>query len=168
MRVCFAPDSTTTGAGTALENNAGGIFQSVRFWQGWAVAATLAALFTFIANVDYPVDGHTPDYVAVIGADGAEPLWVVNADLRDGVVNIRAATATATGDEEYVLWVAGEHPQRVGVLPVNRERKPLALDKTVRALLAHGKTLGVARQAAGSDADAAPTAWLHEATIARL
>lgn len=152
-----------------MANKEGGIFQSVRFWQGWAVAATLAALFTFVANVDYSAGGHTPDYVAVIGPDGAEPLWVVNADLGSGMVNVRAATATAPGDDEYVLWVAGQNPQRVGVLPVNRERKPLALDKTVRALLAHGKTLGVTRQAQGSDdAEAAPTSWLHEATIARL
>ena len=151
-----------------MENNEGGIFQSVRFWQGWALAATLAALFAFVANLEYPVDGHAPDYVAVIGPDGAEPLWVVNADLRDGVVNVRAATATASNGDEYVLWVAGQNPQRVGVLPVNRERKPLALDSTVRALLAHGKTLGVARQAAGSGSEEVPPSWLHEATIARL
>lgn len=155
------------------DHNAPGIFQSIRFWQGWAVAATLAALFAFAANLEYGGGGNAPDYVAIVGGDGADPLWVVNADLRAGVLNVRAGAVAADGDEQYVLWVAGRNPQRVGVLPVNRARKPLPLTDTVAEMLRYGKTLAVSRQPAdaapaGDGRPEPPAAWLHQASIARI
>lgn len=154
-----------------MEEQRSGIFQSIRFWQGWSVAATAAALFAFIAHVEYPVDGNVPDYVAIVGEAGSEPLWVVNANLADGVIQVRAGTATAPGDDEvYRLWVVRQDdPQEIGVLPVDRGRETFALDKAVRAVLAHGQTLGVSRDAA-SDAedDAKPTTFEYRATVTRL
>ena len=160
-----------------MQHNEGGIFQSTRFWQGWALLATVAALFTFVANAEFPVDGHTPDYVAIVGEPGAEPLWVVNADLADGVVNVRAAAATAPGDgQAYQLWVVTSPnalndayaedaaPRSLGVLPVDRRRATFALSDAMSAVLTHGKTLGISRGAT----DSVPTKYEHEVTIARL
>ena len=108
-----------------MEEDAGGIFQSIRFWQGWAVLATVAALFTFIAHAEFPVGGHTPDYVAIVGTEAA-PLWVVTADLGNGSIEARAAAAEPAAEgQRHVLWVAGEHPQRIGALPVGRDRGAL-------------------------------------------
>ena len=96
-----------------MDEQRSGIFQSIRFWQGWSVAATAAALFAFIAHVEYPVDGNVPDYVAIVGEAGSEPLWVVNANLADGVIQVRAGTATAPGDDEvYRLWVVRQDDPR--------------------------------------------------------
>ncbi len=153
-----------------MDHSESGIFQSIRFWQGWAVVATLAALFTFAANIEYSVGGYTPDYVAVLGEDGAEPLWVVNANLADGTINVRAAAAKpAAAGEAFALWLVGPNHQRLGVLPVDRARKSLRLTDTVSALLAHGKTLGVSRESVAGEAAAEPRMpWLYKANLARL
>ena len=155
-----------------MDDDNGGIFSSIRFWQGWAIAATLAALFAFAANLQYTQDGNVPDYVAIVGEAGSEPLWVVNADLADGIINVRAGAASGPGDDEvYRLWVVRQDdPQSIGVLPVNRERRTFKLDKNVNALLAHGQTLGVSRDPATADEgeDAKPTSYDYQATITRL
>ena len=149
-----------------MDDQVGGIFHSIRFWQGWAVAATLAALFAFAANIEYSSDGYIADYVAIVGGEGAEPEWVINADLREGVLNVRAVAAKASADDAYVLWVGGPNPQRLGVLPVDRERSSLKLSDTVQAILAHAKTLAVSREAPGAEGE--PGSWLHEVSVARL
>ena len=155
--------------GKLLEDNEGGMFQSIRFWQGWAVFATVAALFAFIANAEFSLDGHTPDYVALLGDDGA-PAWVVNADLKDGTLHVRAAGAKPpTGEQRYVLWLVGVNPQRLGELPLHREHAALALSGTATAMLAHGKTLGVAVESVGEgEAGEPPSSWKWQANIARL
>ena len=140
------------------------------FWQGWSFAATVAAVFAFAANVEYTADGHAPDYVAIFADGDAEPRWVVNADLEDGVINVRAGTARSPGEGEvFRLWVArGDDPQEIGVLPVNRGRETYSIDKAVRAVLAHGQTLGVSRGPATSPDDEKPTSFDYQATINRL
>ena len=161
-----------------MDEKSGGIFQSKLFWQGWSMAATVAALFAFAANIDYSVDGHAPDYVAIVGDSGGEPLWVVNADLADGVIRVRAGAASAPGDDEvYRLWVARqEDPQQIGVLPVNGDRETFKLNGTVKALLAHGQTLGVSRgpaampaeQSEDGDEGSTQVSFDYQATITRL
>ena len=96
---------------------------------------------------------------------------MVNADLADGVINVRAGAASGPGDDEvYRLWVVRQDdPQSIGVLPVNRERRTFKLDKNVNALLVHGQTLGVSRDpATDEDEDAKPTSYDYQATITRL
>lgn len=148
-----------------MDDDSGGIFQSLLFWRGWAVAATLAAVFAFAANIQVRTDGYVADYVAIVG-DGAAPMWVINADLGEGVLNVRSVSAKPSGSNEYVLWVGGAHPQRLGVLPINRDRAALSLDGTVQGLLANTKTLRVASQPLGSEEE--PSSWLHEVSVARL
>ena len=155
-------------ARTTLDDN-GGIFQSIRFWQGWALLATVAALFTFAANIEVSVGGYTPDYVAVVG-DEAAPLWVVHADLNEGSMKVRAAAAKAPVEgEQYVLWIAdAQNPQRLGALPVGEARHSLKLTGTTAALLGHRKTLAVSREAVGADQDGPPTDWYQQASLAKL
>ena len=160
-----------------MDDSGSGIFQSIRFWQGWALAATAAALFTFVANAEFPVAGHTPDYVALIGDPNA-PLWVVNADLREGTVNIRSAKAKPAPDgQRYTLWlVAGESTQRLGDLPVHQGENTVRLEATVQALLGHRRTLGVAAEYIAAAAAEAPSStaqgelpeWEWQANLARL
>lgn len=153
-----------------MADDGGGIFQSIRFWQGWAVAGTAAALFTFVANTELVVDGHTPDYVALIG-DGAQPNWVANVDLRGGTLEVRAHSVPAGADKQYVLWTAGASPQRLGVLPGTGERRALPLTDTVAAMLAFGKTLGVSTEPAdpAGDGPAEPPAqWAYTGVLNRL
>lgn len=149
-----------------MDDEVGGIFHSIRFWQGWAVAATLAAVFAFAANIQYAPDGYVADYVAIVGGDDAEPMWVINADLGEGLLNVRAVSAKSSGADEYVLWVGGQYPQRLGVLPVDRQRSALELTDTVQGILAHAKTLAVSRETPGAEGE--PGNWLHEASVARL
>lgn len=160
-----------------MDDSGSGIFQSIRFWQGWALAATAAALFTFVANAEFPVAGHTPDYVALIGEPDA-PLWVVNADLREGAINVRAANAKPPAQgQRYALWlVAGQSTQRLGALPVHRGETTLQLADAVRAVLHHRRVLGVAAEtvaeatpaAEEAPAEQAPPEWAWQATLARL
>lgn len=159
-----------------MDDSGSGIFQSIRFWQGWALAATAAALFTFVANAEFPVAGHTPDYVALIGEPNA-PLWVVNADLRAGTIHARSANAKPPGEgERYALWlVAGQSTQRLGALPVYQGQNTLRLSDPVRALLHHRRTLGVAAEtvaeaapATDAPAEQAAPEWAWQATLARL
>lgn len=159
-----------------MDDSGSGIFQSIRFWQGWALAATAAALFTFVANAEFPVAGHTPDYVALIGDPNA-PLWVVNADLREGTVNIRSARAKPAPDgQRYTLWlVAGESTQRLGDLPVHQGENTVRLEATVQALLGHRRTLGVVAESIAAAAEAPSSTaqgelpeWEWQANLARL
>lgn len=160
-----------------MDDSGSGIFQSIRFWQGWALAATAAALFTFVANAEFPVAGHTPDYVALIGEPHA-PLWVVNADLRAGVVNVRSANAKPPAQgQRYALWlVAGKSTQRLGALPVHQGQNTLQLPDAVRTVLHHRRALGVAAETVAeatpaTDAETAEQAvpeWDWQATLARL
>ena len=151
-----------------MEDDAGGIFQSIRFWQGWAVLATAAALFTFVAQAEFPLDGHTPDYVAIVG-DETAPLWVVNADLDSGAVEARAETAKpAPNGGRYALWVAGPHPQRIGTLPVGRERQTLPLTGPQATLLRHHKAIAVSVEEADAADAADEPAFQHEASLTRL
>lgn len=154
-----------------MEEKSGGILRSTLFWQGWSFAATVAAVFAFAANVEYSVDGHAPDYVAIFGNSGTEPMWVVNADLEDGVINVRAGSAVAPGgDDVYRLWVARQDdPQEIGVLPVNRGRETYPLDRAIRAVLAHGQTLGVSRGPVPTEDDESkPPSFDYQATVTRL
>ena len=154
-----------------MEQESGGILRSAVFWQGWSFAATVAAIFAFAANVEYSTDGHAPDYVAIFGDVGTEPMWVVNADLEDGVINVRAGAASAPGEDEvYRLWVARQgDPQEIGVLPVNRSRETYPVSRAVRAVLAHGQTLGVSLGPVSSgDDESTPTSFDFSATITRL
>lgn len=153
-----------------MEHNEGGIFQSIRFWQGWAALATVAALFTFIANIEFVVGGHTPDYVAVVGEPGLEPLWVVNADLGEGLLHVRAGAVAKPGEgEAYALWLAGPTQQRLGVLPVERERGAIGLTDVASAILAHGKTVGVRLESSGGEEEEAAGAdLLYQTRIVRL
>ena len=154
-----------------MEQESGGILRSTVFWQGWSLAATVAAIFAFAANVEYSSDGHAPDYVAIFGDTGTEPMWVVNADLEDGVINVRAGSASAPGEDEvYRLWVARQDdPQEIGVLPVNRDRATYPVSRAVRAVLAHGQTLGISLGPVSTEDDATPpTSFDYRATITRL
>lgn len=154
-----------------MEEDGRGIFQSIRFWQGWALAGTVAALFAFIANAEFVVDGHTPDYVALIG-DAGQPSWVANADLRSGTLQVRGQAApAATAGKQYVLWVdAAAAPQRLGALPPAGERRALPLTDTVAAMLAYGKTLAVSAEPVdAADAAAEPPAqWAYTGVLNRL
>lgn len=154
-----------------MEQESGGILRSTVFWQGWSAAATVAVVFAFAANIEYSVDGHAPDYVAIFGDAGAEPMWVVNADLEDGVINVRAGAASAPAEDEvYRLWVARQgDPQEIGVLPVNRGRETYSVGRAVRTLLAHGRTLGVSLGPASTqDDESPPSSFDFSATITRL
>lgn len=165
-----------------MDDSGNGIFQSIRFWQGWALAATAAALFTFVANAEFPVAGHTPDYVALVGDDPNAPLWVVNADLKAGTIGVRSPRAKpAPAGERYALWlVAGESTRRLFALPVSRRQASFKLPSELRALAAHRRMLGVATEpvdapaTAGAPADAKaqteePTPeWRWQAAFARL
>ena len=150
-----------------MEEDAGGIFQSIRFWQGWAVLATVAALFTFIAHAEFPVGGHTPDYVAIVGTEAA-PLWVVTADLGNGSIEARAAAAEPAAEgQRHVLWVAGEYPQRIGALPVGRDRRALPLTGPQAALLSHGKAVAVSVEPIDGAEETEPE-FQHRASLTRL
>ena len=152
----------------------GGMFRSIHFWQGWAVTATAAALFTFVANAEFPVEGHAPDYVAIIG-DADAPLWVVNADLRNGVVEVRAGAAASPPDgERYTLWLAAPNVnERLGALPAHRARATYKLTKTTRTLLDHRRAVGVVSEPVGEEDDRparlsdAPK-WRWQAKFVRL
>ena len=162
------PAPSGHGERRGLADNAGGIFQSIRFWQGWAVAGTAAALFAFVANTALVVDGHTPDYVALIG-DAGKPAWVANVDLRNGTLQVRAQAAPPAADKQYVLWTDGEAPQRLGVLPGAGERRALPLTDTVAAMLAYGKTLAVSTEPVDTEPAATPPAeWAYTGVLNRL
>ncbi|MYE24746.1 MAG: hypothetical protein F4Y01_12525 [Gammaproteobacteria bacterium] len=147
-----------------------GMFGSVRFWQGWSIAATIGALFAVVASFDFSDPAPGPDYVAIVGALDAEPLWVIGANLEEGVVTARAVTARATGDTAYRLWLVrgkGE-PLAIGTLPVNSAQASIPISDTIATLLGHGRTIGVSRGSAAEDADAESVSFEHRANLTRV
>ena len=160
-----------------MADDAGGIFQSIRFWQGWAVFATAAALFTFIAHAEIVVDGHTPDYVATIGDDAAR--WVVNVDSGGGSLQVRPDGVSADADRRHVLWIVGVGEPasedegrptgnvRLGVLPTGAARGSMRLNAAAAELLARGRSLGVGLEASDEERQE-PGSWLYQASLTRL
>ena len=147
-----------------------GMFGSVRFWQGWSIAATIGALFAVVASFDFSDPAPGPDYVAIVGALDAEPLWVIGANLQEGGVTPRAVTARATGDTAYRLWLVrgkGE-PLAIGTLPVNSAQASIPISDTIATLLGHGRTIGVSRGSAAEDADAESVSFEHRANLTRV
>lgn len=148
-----------------------GIFQSARFWQGWSLVATLVALYALVVDADFSEPAPGPDYVAIVGDAGAEPMWVIGANLAEGVLTARAVTAkSAGGDLEYRLWLVrgGSEPLAIGTLPVDRKQASIKVSDTVARLLDHGRTIGVSRAAAGEEPDAGAVSFDHQASLNRV
>lgn len=153
-----------------LANKPQGIFQSVLFWQACTVGALLAALYAFAGNLDFPDEGPNIDYVAIVGGNDAEPLWVVSANLGEGMISARSVRAEAADDAQYQLWLVPGNgdPIALGTLPVGGDKATMPIDDALAAILRHGRTVGVTRAAAGAMDDEPPTEFLHRANVNRI
>jgi anti-sigma-K factor RskA len=93
-------------------------FQSLAFWRGLALAASLAtaALALYLAVVPGPI---APTVVAVLSGHGGEPGWVAIAGPKSGEVSVSAVAPPAENKPHaFELWgIAGGQPRPLGLLP---------------------------------------------------
>jgi len=93
-------------------------FQSLAFWRGLALAASLAtaALALYLAVVPGPI---APTVVAVLSGHGGEPGWVAIAGPKSGEVSVSAVAPPAENKPHaFELWgIAGGPPRPLGLLP---------------------------------------------------
>jgi anti-sigma-K factor RskA len=136
------------------------LWDRIGFWQGVALAASLAAIAMGILLRQLPAPG-APDYVGIVQAKDSQALWVVQADLERGELRCRTAGAAypvpAGRDLELWLLVKDEAaPISLGVLPQTGEmRMPLAPE--LAAKFARAAALAVSLEPAGGSPTGAPT-----------
>lgn len=144
----------------------------LRFWRGWSVVTTLVASVLALLLFFQPA-AKTPEYVAVVNDQQAQPLWLISANIETGQIRFQAINATAAGlDKAFELWMLpaeGLPPKSLGLLPVNEQEATLTLPPGLRALLANASGLAVSLEPAGGSTTGLPTGpVLYQASLLTL
>jgi anti-sigma-K factor RskA len=137
----------------------GGMWSSLVFWRGLAVAA-LAALLIAIA-VPYlaaPPSVPEPRLVASLAADGSDVRYLAVYDADTGEVGLSHVSGERAPDRDFELWViqGADQPVSLGVIPVGGTVK-LPVSQQNRARLASGSTLAVSLEPRGGSPSNLPT-----------
>lgn len=144
----------------------------LRFWRSWSALTTLLAAVLAVLLFFQPPAG-TPEYIAVINDQRAQPLWLISANMKTGQLRFQAINATAAGlDKAFELWMLpgeGSPPKSLGLLPVDKREATLTLPPGLRALLANAGGLAVSLEPAGGSTTGLPTGpVLYQASLLTL
>lgn len=140
-----------------------------RALRGWRIAAgglgalaaaavlALAVLApgVFGPGVFGPAEPPQERYVAVVDRGGALPALIVQVDVAQGLVRVRAPAAEAPPDRDLELWLVAEggDPRSLGLV---RDAADIRLEPAV-ARAAPGATLAVSVEPPGGSPTGAPT-----------
>jgi anti-sigma-K factor RskA len=136
------------------------LWDRIGFWQGVALAASLAAIAMGILLRQLPAPG-APDYVGIVQAKDSQALWVVQADLQRGELRCRSAGGAypVPSGHDLELWLLVKDeaaPISLGVLPQQGEMV-MPLKPDLAAKLARAAALAVSLEPAGGSPTGAPT-----------
>jgi anti-sigma-K factor RskA len=103
--------------------------RSLRRWRiGAVAAAALAAGFAGLVVVDR-VSAPPSEFVAVLTAEGAKPVFVATVDVARGTLSIRRIGEAPPPDKSYELWAVepNARPKSLGVIEQASYTRDLSL-----------------------------------------
>ncbi|WP_372422447.1 anti-sigma factor [Salinarimonas chemoclinalis] len=120
-----------------------------------ALAAALVALAILFPGAFLPPPPEGERYVAVVDRGGGLPALIVQVDVAQGLVRVRAPAAEAPPDRALELWLvaADDDPRSLGLV---RDAADIRLEPAV-ARATPGATLAVSVEPPGGSPTGAPT-----------
>ena len=129
-----------------------------RRWRGlWlALPSAIAAAWLAIALFPTPI----VERIAIFADQNAEVLWVISADLDQGILEAEALSAPAlAGNSSHELWIlrAEEPPLSLGLLPLNVGSVETPISARLVTALAVAVRLAISVEPAGGSPTGLPT-----------
>ena len=127
-------------------------------WRGFwlALSTAIAAAWLAVALLPAP----TAERMAVFADQNAEALWVISADLDQGLIQTEAVNAPAlASNTSYELWVlpAEGPPLSLGLLPVIAGSVETQISEQLVAALAGAGRLAISVEPVGGSPTGLPT-----------
>ncbi len=127
-------------------------------WRGFWLALPTAIAAAWLAVAILPAP--TAERMAVFADQNAEALWVLSADLDQGLIRTEAVNAPAlSSNTSYELWVLPTEgpPQSLGLLPVIAGSVETQISAQLVAALAGAGRLAISVEPAGGSPTGLPT-----------
>ena len=136
-----------------------GLWSSLAFWRGLAVAAVAAlAIYIAVPYTNPPVQAPQEFMVASLAADGSDVKYMVMYDAATGEIGLSHVAGERGTDKDFELWmVEGQNPPvSMGVIPVGTTMK-MPVKQEMRDKLSTGAVLAVSLEPAGGSPTGLPT-----------
>jgi anti-sigma-K factor RskA len=136
-----------------------GLWSSLAFWRGLAVAA-LAALALYVAVPYIAPSSETPQtmMVASLAAEGSDVHYLAVYDARQGEVALSHVSGERAAGHDFELWMieGSNAPVSMGVIPAGASAH-IEIAPEARQKLAAGAVLAVSLEPAGGSPTGQPT-----------
>jgi len=145
-------------AATSAEARAG-LWSSLAFWRGLAVAAVAAlAIYIAIPYVNPPVTQPQARLVASLAADGSDVKYLAVYDAAHHEVGLSHVSGERATGKDFELWmIEGKNPPvSMGVIPVGSTAH-IIVSPAAQQKLAQGAVLAVSLEPAGGSPTGQPT-----------
>lgn len=134
-------------------------------WQGWSATATATTVVLAVALWWQMAHAPSPavtqeQWLAVVQSAQAEPLWVVDADVRATQVRLKSIAAPAVDAlKDYELWMLPQQgaPQSIGILPTGQLEITLRLSADQFKTLLQNQSLAISIEPKGGSPTGLPT-----------
>lgn len=130
------------------------------FWRRLAIAASIAAVAMLTYVVVLLQQDYDPAYVAVLGASGAQPAWLMSTDAQATQIRVQALNVPAIRPgqslELWMLPAGGKPPHSLGLLP-DKPGAEIHLRVTQSLELASAQGLAVSLEPAGGSRQPGPS-----------
>ncbi len=136
---------------------AGGLWSSLAFWRGLAVAALVVAIALPYASAP-PAGPPQGQLVASLGGDGSDVRYLAVYDPARGEVGLSHVSGERAADRDFQLWMieGGNPPVSMGVIPAGASAR-LPVDPAAREKLTGGATLAISLEPRGGSPTGQPT-----------
>ncbi|MHA6687764.1 anti-sigma factor [Mesorhizobium sp. A556] len=136
-----------------------GIWSSLAFWRGMAVAACAAlALYIAVPLVTSPGQQPQARLVASLAADGSDVKYFAIYDAARHAIDLSHVAGTRAAGKDFELWmIEGKNlPVSMGVIPAGPTAQ-VPVPPAAREKLAQGAVLAVSLEPAGGSPTGQPT-----------
>jgi len=148
----------TSAAATPVEAR-GGLWSSLAFWRGLAVAAVAAlAIYIAVPYINPPVAQPQARLVASLAADGSDVKYLAVYDAAHHEVGLSHVSGERAAGKDFELWmIEGKNPPvSMGVIPAGATAH-IVVSPAAQQKLAQGAVLAVSLEPAGGSPTGQPT-----------
>ncbi|MDX1405366.1 MAG: anti-sigma factor [Woeseiaceae bacterium] len=137
-------------------------------WRGWWLAVPAAAVAALLAIAILPTTAI--ERAAIFADQDATAIWVVSADLDNGLLRTEVINAPESSPENsFELWILRDNnlpPLSLGLLPLAPGQVESRLSAELLAALAGASRLAISLEPAGGSPTGLPTGpVLYQATL---
>ena len=127
-------------------------------WRGLWFALPTAVAVAWLAITLLPAP--TPDRIAVFADQNSQTMWVISADIDDGILKTEAVNVPPlAGNTSYELWLLPPDgtPLSLGLLPVAAGLTETQISTRILGLLADSGGMAISLEPAGGSPTGLPT-----------